>query len=189
VTSYVLSTIGARSAVAITPADNLVVDWGGESQAAVAYLDAAGDLPTPVTLFIGALSGTFGAALSSLGAGGAESGPITGGGIHAMVGDAAASLSSLARVRRWTSDDRLHVGFAATGSSFPDLGGPFIVVIGVAQLNTLIDGGQVDYVAVQSGSAVVVFADTANARGVADSPVLLVGKTLADLGAGARALN
>jgi hypothetical protein len=192
VTSYVLSTIGATSAVAITPADNLVVDWGGDSQAAVAHLDVACDSPGSVTLFVGALSGRFGAPPPCPGAGGAGSDPITGGGIHATVGDAAASLSSLARVRRWTSDQRLHVDFseiadrfAAAGSNHPDLGGPFIVLIGLAQLNTLISGGQVDYMAVQSGSAVVVFAGAENARGVADSPVLLVGKTLADFGAGA----
>lgn len=48
--------------------------------------------------------------------------------------------------------------------------------------NSRIAGGQINYVAVQVGGDVFVFADTGHNNGVADSAVMLVGRTLSDIG-------
>ena len=48
--------------------------------------------------------------------------------------------------------------------------------------NTKIAAGVVDYVAVKVGADVIVFADSHHDNGTADSAVLLVGKSLADIG-------
>ena len=50
--------------------------------------------------------------------------------------------------------------------------------------NSQIAGGVVDYVVIQVGSDVVVFCDTAGNNGSAEDAVVLVGRTLADIGAG-----
>ena len=47
--------------------------------------------------------------------------------------------------------------------------------------NAQINGGVVDYVAVQVGTSVVVFADSGNNNGTAEDAVVLVGRTLADI--------
>ncbi|HEX7945217.1 MAG TPA: hypothetical protein VF495_11155 [Phenylobacterium sp.] len=76
----------------------------------------------------------------------------------------------------WTSDDRLVFGAvgAYQEASAPDAGRTYA--------NSLIAGGA-RFVAMQTPSGVIVYADTAGNGGVAEDAVLLSGRTLADISA------
>jgi hypothetical protein len=88
----------------------------------------------------------------------------------------------------WTTEDALQF---TTGALTPIGAGTlanYVEITGVASFaealaiaNAQIGGTLVNYVAVQVGADVVVFADSNNDNGTADSAVVLAGKTLNDI--------
>src|SRR5690606_35113668 len=96
-------------------------------------------------------------------------------------GDSGVTLP-LDRITDWDSSDSLDFASLAAGSSSNYLETSADTFEVAKQLaDSAIGGGTVDYVAVQVGANVVVFADTAGNNGAAEDAVVLVGKTLADI--------
>jgi len=98
-----------------------------------------------------------------------------------------AAATGLDRITDWASEDRL---FFADGSNAPAGAGTSGNYVESTQAdyaaaltfaNGQIAAGTVNYVAVQVGADVIVFADSASNNGTVDSAVLLVGRTLADI--------
>jgi Ca2+-binding RTX toxin-like protein len=96
------------------------------------------------------------------------------------------AASGLDRISDWASEDRL---FFADGSNAPagaGTAGNYVestqadYAAALSFANGQIANGQ-NYVAVQVGADVIVFADSASNNGSADSAVMLVGRTLADI--------
>lgn len=96
------------------------------------------------------------------------------------------TAAGLDRITDWASEDRL---FFADGSNTPAGAGTAGNYVESTQAdyaaalnfaNGQIAAGQ-NYVAVQVGADVIVFADSAANNGTADSAVMLVGRTLADI--------
>ena len=89
-------------------------------------------------------------------------------------------LATIDAINDWTSADRIEFGDAAgSGTNYAEAtAADFAAAVTAAE--ALMDG-TVIYVAVAIGSDVVVFYDDGG-NGTADESVLLVGKTLADIG-------
>jgi Ca2+-binding RTX toxin-like protein len=105
-------------------------------------------------------------------------------------GDSPAATGQLDTVIDWSSADRLSFPFqngqiltpAGNASNYVETAaGSFSAALTAA--NAQIAGGVVEYVAVQVGSDVIVFADDQGDHGAADDAVTLRGRTLADIGA------
>jgi len=98
-----------------------------------------------------------------------------------------AAATGLDRITDWAAEDRL---FFADGSNVPvgaGTSGNYVestqadYATALTFANGQIAAGTVNYVAVQVGADVVVFADSAGNNGTADSAVMLVGRSLADI--------
>jgi Ca2+-binding RTX toxin-like protein len=82
----------------------------------------------------------------------------------------------------WDSSDSLvfGVGEVGSGTYVETVASDYATALSLA--NNAIAGGGIDYVAVQIGSNVVVFADSAGDNGTSDDAVVLASRTLADIG-------
>ena len=100
-----------------------------------------------------------------------------------VFGKLPATAAGLERVTDWThGQDHLVFGprDVATAANFATAtAGDFSAATTAA--NAKIAAGSADYVAVQVGADVIVFADSHHNNGTADAAVLLVGRTLADV--------
>ena len=98
-------------------------------------------------------------------------------------GDSGVTPGSLDQVKDWVSTDTLAFGGGATasvdGADYLEITTPDYAS-GLAAANAQLAGGVVNYVAVQIGTDVVVFADVAGTNSASDG-VVLVGRTLADI--------
>jgi Ca2+-binding RTX toxin-like protein len=98
-----------------------------------------------------------------------------------------AAATGLDRITDWAAEDRLFfadgsnvpVGAGTSGNYMESTQADYATALTFA--NGQIAAGTVNYVAVQVGADVVVFADSAGNNGTADSAVLLVGRSLADI--------
>jgi Ca2+-binding RTX toxin-like protein len=100
-------------------------------------------------------------------------------------GDSGVTPGSLDQILDWDSTDSLDfrgLPTAMDGANYLEVSASSYDAA-LASANTYIAGGAFDYVAVQVGSDVVVFADNNNDDGTADDAVVLVGRTLDDLSA------
>jgi Ca2+-binding RTX toxin-like protein len=97
------------------------------------------------------------------------------------------AAAGLDRIIDWASEDRL---FFADGSNAPvgaGTAGNYVestqadYAAALSFANGQIAAGAINYVAVQVGADVIVFADSAGNNGTADSAVMLVGRSLADI--------
>jgi Ca2+-binding RTX toxin-like protein len=104
-------------------------------------------------------------------------------------GDSGVVATQLDRITDWAGgEDHLFFGNGGAGTGV-GAGSSANYVEGRAAdhasalyyANTQVVGGAIDYVAVQVGGDVVVFADTGQNNGAADSAVLLVGRSLSDI--------
>jgi len=91
------------------------------------------------------------------------------------------------RIMDWTSDDQLRfffaggIGFkAATSANYAE-NVVSSVADAVSGANAVIAAGTVDFVVLQVGNDMIVFADSNNNNGDADSAVVIVGKLLTDI--------
>jgi Ca2+-binding RTX toxin-like protein len=100
-------------------------------------------------------------------------------------GDSGVTAGSLDQILDWQNTDALHFGglaAATDGTTYIELtASSYDAALTLA--NTQITAGTVEYVVVQVGGDVVVFADTAGNHGTAEDAVTLVGRTLADISA------
>lgn len=103
-------------------------------------------------------------------------------------GETTTVLDQVDMIVDWSSEDRLYfeplnelaIG-AGTQSNYTEgSAGDYASALTFA--NGQVSGGVVNYVAVQVGSDVYVFADSLNNNGAADSAVRLVGRNLSDIG-------
>jgi Ca2+-binding RTX toxin-like protein len=99
-------------------------------------------------------------------------------------GDSGTTAGSLDQVKDWVSSDTIQFGASTTAES----DGTTYIELSAADYTSaksLADGqinaGTVNFVAVQVGNDVVVFADSAGNNGTSDDAITLVGKTLADI--------
>jgi Ca2+-binding RTX toxin-like protein len=104
--------------------------------------------------------------------------------------DSPAVAGQMDRIIDWSSDD--HLAFAFQGGLVSTPMGSALNYVettaasfsaALTAANALIAGGNTEYVSVQVGSDVIVFADTNGDHGVAEDAVTLVGRTLADISA------
>ena len=106
--------------------------------------------------------------------------------VFAIGGPAPTTLAGLDRILDFThGEDRLFFGHGqvATAANFATAtAADFASALAAA--NGKIASGAADFVAVKVGADVIVFADSHHDNGGADAAVVLVGKSLADIGAG-----
>ncbi|MDZ4370680.1 MAG: calcium-binding protein, partial [Phenylobacterium sp.] len=99
--------------------------------------------------------------------------------------DSGTAAGSLDQILDWEATDALDfavIGAATDGVNYIELtASTYDAALTLA--NTQIANGN-DYVVIQVGADVVVFADTGNNNGTAEDAVALVGRTLADISAG-----
>jgi Ca2+-binding RTX toxin-like protein len=97
-------------------------------------------------------------------------------------GDSGTTLGALDQIRDWSSTDSLDfTGIGpATGTNYLETTATDYASA-KAFADAQISGGIVDYVVVQVGGDLVVFADNANNNVASDDAVVLVGKTLNDI--------
>jgi Ca2+-binding RTX toxin-like protein len=100
-------------------------------------------------------------------------------------GHSGTTAGALDQILDWQATDSLHFNGGAAGvegsSYIEQSAASYDAALTLA--NGQIAGGVVNYVVVQVGNDVVVFADTGNNNGTAEDAVVLVGRTLADISA------
>ena len=104
---------------------------------------------------------------------------------RSTAGDSGLTISTLDRIFDWESGDKLDFGAGATaveGSTYLELSAS-TYELALSLATGQIAAGTVDYVAVQVGSDVVVFADNGGTANTVEDAVVLVGRTLADISA------
>ena len=103
-------------------------------------------------------------------------------------GETSTVLAQLDSIIDWSAEDRLYFqngntdlpSGAGTALNYSETtAGDYAAALSLA--NAQIAGGTVDYVSVQVGADVFVFADSQNNNGTTDSAVRLVGRSLADI--------
>jgi Ca2+-binding RTX toxin-like protein len=119
--------------------------------------------------------------------GGSGADALTGGdGSDSFLFSAATSNVSVTdNILDWTSADKLRFAFAsgfraATATTYAETTATSAAEA-ISNANAIINAGTVDFVAVQVGADVVVFADSSNNNGDADSAVIIVGKLISDI--------
>ena len=93
-------------------------------------------------------------------------------------------IGAIDQILDWEAGDSLRFGLGAAvaGQSYvEDTAADYDAALALA--NGRVAAG-VDFIAVQVGANVIVFADTAGNNGAAEDAVVLVGRTLADIAAG-----
>jgi Ca2+-binding RTX toxin-like protein len=101
--------------------------------------------------------------------------------------DTFAVFSGIDRILDWASEDKLYfeasdeaaIGAGAIGNYLETTAATYADALTAA--NAQIAGGAINYVAVQVGADVFLFADAEHNNGAADAAVMLVGKTLSDI--------
>lgn len=101
--------------------------------------------------------------------------------------EARTAFAGLDRILDWAAEDKLsftssndvEIG-AGTSANYAEITAATYDAA-LAAANAQVAGGVVNYVAAQVGADVFVFADSEANNGVADSAIILVGKTLADI--------
>ena len=105
--------------------------------------------------------------------------------VTSTAGDSGTTAGSLDQILDWQATDALHFGALTAGTD----GSNYLELTATSYdaaltlANGQIAAGTVDYVVIQVGSDVVVFADTGANNVTADDAVVLVGRTLADISA------
>ena len=93
-------------------------------------------------------------------------------------------IGAVDQILDWEAGDSLRFGLGAAVAGqtyFEETAADYDAALVLA--NARVAAG-VDFIAVQVGSNVIVFADTGGNNGVAEDAVVLVGRTLADIAAG-----
>jgi Ca2+-binding RTX toxin-like protein len=86
------------------------------------------------------------------------------------------------QITDWSSEDTISFNLlgAATGTTYVEtVSSDYASALGIA--SNAIAGGTIDFVLVQIGVDLVLFADSNNDNGTADTGVVILGKTLADI--------
>src|SRR5207253_3082995 len=102
--------------------------------------------------------------------------------------DSGTVAGSLDQIRDWESTDTIDFTNAAlvagNGTNYALEATAPDYATAKAAADSAIAGGVIDYYVVQVGTDVVVFADSNNDNGTADDAVVLVGRSLNDIGPG-----
>jgi len=99
-----------------------------------------------------------------------------------LAGDSGVTSGALDQILDWATEDRLAFGRASTNSDYIETTATAYSEA-LALANAQIASGAANYVTVQVGSDLVIFADSRDDNGAADDAVVLVGRTLADVSA------
>jgi Ca2+-binding RTX toxin-like protein len=161
---------GADTLSGLGGADSLTGEGGGDSLSGGGGADL--------------LSGGSGNDVLSGGQGRDNIGGGAGGDIFKLsAGDSGVAAGSLDIILDWDANDALSLGGVANANTnYLELtASSYDAALTLA--STIIAAGQVNYIAMQVGADVVVFADTANDDGAPDDAVVLLARTLSDISA------